>query len=496
MSNLLLLPVIVPLATVLILLLAHGRKWLQQIIGIGGIALQFTVAVWIFVVVNSQGIQVIQLGSWPAPFGITFVADLFSSIMLMVAALIGLMTAIYAMPTISDNRQRFSYYPLVNAMLMGVNGAFLTGDVFNLYVWFEVMIMASFVLLTLGGSRQQMNGAIKYVAMNLVASMLFLAGIGLLYGQAGTLNMADLALKIRASDDAFLLNSSAMLFFVAFSLKAALFPFFFWLPASYPTAPMAITAFFSGLLTKVGVYALIRFFTLFFVQNQSFWHPLLLWAGGITMLVGVLTAASQYDMRRILSFHIISQIGYIIMGLGLFTVAGIAGAIYYMVHNIVAKANTFLVAGMVYKLRGTYDLKAISGLYKNYPLVALLFVIPAMGLAGVPPFSGFVGKLMLVVAGFEAEKWVITGVALLVGLFTLFSMVKIWNEGFWKKHTGNDASDNKKLPVAMLVPVAILALITILLGVAAEPVVELCMRAAHQLIDPSSYIEAVLGKQY
>lgn len=491
---LLLLPIFIPLATIILLLFARGHKRAMQIFGIGGIAAQMVVAVVLFGKVYSEGIQVIQLGNWPAPYGITFVADLFSAIMLIMSGLVGLMIAIYSIASIDKFRQRFSFFPLVNALLMGVNGAFLTGDIFNLYVWFELMILASFVLLTMGGTRAQMNGAVKYVSMNLVSSLLFLAGIGLLYGKAGTLNMADLAVKIHEADEPLLLNSSAMLFFVAFSIKAAVFPFFFWLPASYHTPPIAITALFSGLLTKVGIYAMIRFFTLFFVQNQNFWHPLLLILGGLTMVVGVLTAASQYDMRKILSFHIISQIGYMLMGLGLFTILGIAGAIFYMVHNIIAKTNTFLITGIVYRIKGSYDLKAIGGLYKSHPFLSLVFLIAAFGLAGIPPLSGFVGKLILVMAGFDDANYLITAIAILVGLFTLFSMVKIWNEGFWKKQPDNALVTENKVSFSMYLPVTILAVGTIVLGVFAESFIEIGKAAAQQLINPDEYIQKVLGR--
>ena len=308
--------------------------------------------------------------------------------------------------------------------------------------------------------------------------------------------MADLALKMSLAENNILLNTSAVLFFVAFSIKSAIFPFFFWLPASYHTPPVAITALFAGLLTKVGVYAMIRFYTLFFVQDQLFWHPLFLWIGGFTMVVGVLTAASQYDMRKILSFHIISQIGYMIMGLGIFTVAGIAGAIFYMGHNIIAKTNTFLVAGLINRVKGSYDLKSIGGLYKTHPFLAILFIIPAFGLAGIPPLSGFFGKLVLISAGFSAGEYVISFVALAVGLFTLFSMVKIWNEAFWKAQPDDkltEAPKDEKLPFSMVLPVVLLGLLTLTMGFAVKPILSFAMDAATQLLNPHIYIEAVLG---
>lgn len=490
------LPALIPLITIIFLLMNFRRREWQPWIGLTGALLQLVLAVYLAVHIKSHGILVLHAGNWEAPFGITLVVDSFSSFMLILSGIIAVSISIYSIEAIDRQRQSFFFYPMVHGLLMGVNGAFVTGDIFNLYVWFEVMLVSSFVLITLGGEKKQLNGAIKYVTLNLVSSMLFLAGIGLLYGKTGTLNMADLALKMSLAENNILLNTSAVLFFVAFSIKSAIFPFFFWLPASYHTPPVAITALFAGLLTKVGVYSMIRFYTLFFVQDQLFWHPLFLWIGGFTMVVGVLTAASQYDMRKILSFHIISQIGYMIMGLGIFTVAGIAGAIFYMGHNIIAKTNTFLVAGLINRIKGSYDLKSIGGLYKSHPFLAILFIIPAFGLAGIPPLSGFFGKLVLISAGFSAGEYVISFVALAVGLFTLFSMVKIWNEAFWKVQPENkltEAPKDEKLPFTMVLPVVLLGLLTLTMGFAVKPILSFTMDAATQLLNPHIYIEAVLG---
>lgn len=490
------LPILIPLLTIIFLLFNFQRREWQPWIGLTGALLQLALAIFLAVQVKTQGILVLHTGNWEAPFGITLVIDAFSSIMLVLAGIIAVSVSIYSIDAIDRQRQSFFFFPMVQGLLMGVNGAFVTGDIFNLYVWFEVMLTASFVLITLGGEKKQLNGAIKYVSINLVSSLFFLAGIGLLYGKTGTLNMADLAMKLSLADNNVLMNTSAVLFFVAFSIKAAVFPFFFWLPASYHTPPVAITALFAGLLTKVGVYSMIRFYTLFFVQDKLFWHPLFLWIGGLTMVIGVLTAASQYDIRKILSFHIISQIGYMIMGLGIFTVAGIAGAIFFMAHNIIAKTNTFLVAGLINRVTGSYDLKQIGGLYKIRPWLSILFIIPAFGLAGIPPLSGFFGKLILISAGFNAGEYVISFVALAVGLFTLFSMVKIWNEAFWKpRPEGLPPYDgeNENLPVSMVIPVVFLGLITLTMGFAVKPILEIAMNAAGQLLDPKIYIQAVLG---
>ncbi len=487
------LPVILPLLTLIILLFAFRQRRLQPVIGIAGAIAQLCVAVWILVEVKTSGILVLQSGNWEAPFGITLVIDMFSAVMVLLAAIVSVSVNVYAVKALDRQRRSFFFYPLVHGLMMGVYGAFTTGDVFNMYVWYEVMLTASFVLLTLGGEKEQLKGAVKYVTLNLIASLFFLAGIGLLYRQAGTLNMADLFVRLSAADE--LVSSWAVLFFVGFSIKAALFPFFFWLPASYYTPPVTVTALFAGLLTKVGVYSIIRFFTLFLVQDKDFWHPLFLWIAGFTMVIGVLTAASQYDIRRILSFHIISQIGYMIMGLGLFSVLGIAGAIYYMAHNIIAKTNTFLVAGLIHRVSGRFHLRSLGGLYKSRPFLAILFIIPAFGLAGIPPLSGFFGKLILITASFAEEQYVIGGVALMVGLFTLFSMVKIWNEAFWKPAPDDEAPEQEsRLPLSMLIPVVFLGLLTLGMGFAIRPILEIAQTAASQLLDPQLYAEAVLKK--
>jgi multicomponent Na+:H+ antiporter subunit D len=363
------------------------------------------------------------------------------------------------------------------------------------------MLMSSFALMVLGGERAQMEGGVKYVTLNLMSSAIFLTGLGILYGEVGTLNMADLAYKLSLAPNSNLINITAMLFFIAFGIKAAIFPLFFWLPASYHTPPAATSAIFAGLLTKVGVYALIRSFTLFFVQDANFNHQLILILSGLTMVTGVLGAASQFEFRRILSFHIISQIGYMIMGLGLFTRLALAGSVFYLIHHIVVKTNLFLVSGVVNRLKGTYDLKKLGGLYKAYPILALLFVIPAFSLAGIPPLSGFWAKFILIKAGLETSQYLIVATALVVSILTLFSMTKIWNEAFWKKEStkvSNPTSSDKvrlssKSYLSLILPIGLLALITIVIGLYTEPFFELADRAAQQLMNPSEYIHAVLG---
>ena len=489
----LVLPIILPLLFMVVLMFT--RHWLafQQGFSIFASIMLTFVSFLILVDVQQNGIMAMQPGSWDAPFGITLVADLFSAIMMLTTSFVSIVVMIYSPGFIDKERQTAGYYPLVFGLLMGVNGAFITGDLFNLYVWYEVMLTSSFVLIALGGSAEQLRGSIKYVTINFVASIFFVSAIGILYGQVGTLNMADLANKMRSWDDSTYVNSALMLFFIAFSVKSALVPFFFWLPASYHTPPIAITALFAGTLTKVGVYTMFRFYSLFAVFDQQFWQIFILTLAGLTMFIGVLMAASQFDIRKILSFHIISQVGYMVMGLGIFTVSGIAGAIYFTVHNMLSKTNTFLAGGLVYQRSGSYDLKYLGGLYKASPFIALLFFVPAMSLAGIPPLPGFFGKFFLIKGGFEAQQYFITGVAILTGLFTLFSMVKIWNEAYWKKEPDGVKTDMKVHP-STTIATTLLAVAVIMLGVFAGPVIDICMQAGEQIVNPQMYISAVLGK--
>jgi multicomponent Na+:H+ antiporter subunit D len=291
-----------------------------------------------------------------------------------------------------------------------------------------------------------------------------------------------------------------MLFLVAFGIKSGVFPLFFWLPTSYHTPPIAVTAVFAGLLTKVGVYALVRVFTLLFVHDVGTTHTLLLVIAGLTMVTGVLGAASQGEIRRILSFHIVSQIGYMVMGLALFTPLALAGTVFYLIHHIVVKANLFLVAGVVRRLRGSYELERIGGLWNSAPMLGVLFLVPALSLAGIPPLSGFWAKLILVRAGLEAGEIAIVVTALAVSLLTIFSMTKIWGEAFWKEAppgTRNDAATEAPVPrtsLALLLPIAALAAVTVAIGLAAQPLFDLAERATSQLLDTSLYIDTVLGR--
>ncbi|MBU2610129.1 MAG: Na+/H+ antiporter subunit D [Chloroflexi bacterium] len=496
MSNILTLPILVPMVSGIGALLAYRLPSLQRWIGLFGAFALLICDLVIFSTASKNQILVLQLGGWPAPFGITLVADLLSTTMLLLTGIVGFVVAWYSLGAIDEGRVAHGYFALFHFLLMGVGGAFLTGDMFNLYVWFEVMLMSSFVLLALGGERRQMQGAIKYVTLNLISSAMFLAALGILYGMAGTLNMADLARKfaqVEGAQPQALITALAVLFMAAFGIKAAIFPLFFWLPASYHTPPAAVSAIFAGLLTKVGVYALIRVFTLIFVQDTGYTHTLILILSGLTMLIGVLGAMAQNEFRRVLSFHIVSQIGYMIMGLGLFTPLALAGSVFYIAHHIIVKTNLFLISGVAENLAKTPHLKKMGGLYRSQPALAMLFLIPAMSLAGIPPLSGFFAKFGLIVAGLEVGQYLIVAVALGVSLLTLYSMIKLWNEAFWKPAPKKTNDENTKISLSLLIPIGLMAAITILIGLGIGPIFSLAIRAGEQLADPAIYIQAVLG---
>lgn len=496
MNFLVVLPIIIPFVTGIVLIFLWNNRSAQRALSVAGAAALFIVSIILLITVWQEGIQAVQIGNWPAPYGITLVADLLSAIMVVLGGLMAISVAVYSLASMDAEREQFGYHPLFHILMMGVCGSFLTGDLFNLYVWFEVMLISSFVLIALGGEHAQLEGGIKYVTLNLISSAIFLASVGLIYGLVGTLNMADLSVQLRASEHQGIVLTLAMLFLIAFGLKAAVFPLYFWLPASYHTPPAAVSAIFSGLLTKVGVYTLIRMFTLLFITDTAYTHGILLIIAGFTMLSGVLGAAAQNEFRRILSFHIVSQIGYMVMGLALYTPLAIAGSVFYITHHIIVKTNLFLVSGLVHRLRGTYQLKKLGGIYRLYPLLGVLFLIPAFSLAGIPPLSGFWAKFVLIRAGIEIEQYFIVVVALIVSLLTIFSMTKIWAEVFWKAAPEADPAhpvENLSLGAlaGYVLPIAALAAVTIVIGLFSEPFVRLSVDAAEQLLNPEQYIQAV-----
>lgn len=505
------LPIILPMLAAAVCVAAWGRGRIQSWICALASAASLAVAVRLLLAVRDSGVRVVEMGAWPAPYGITLVADLFASVMVILGAIVGFAVSVFMLGASDPRRAANGQAPLTLCLLAAVSGAFLSGDLFNLYVWFELMLLSSFVLLTLGGERAQLEGAIKYVTLNLLSSVLFLASVGLIYATTGSLNMADLARRLDELGDPALATALGTPLLAAFGIKAAVFPVFFWLPASYHTPPPAVSALFAGLLTKVGVYSIIRASTLLFDQDWALLGDAVLIVAGLTMVSGVLGAVAQNDMRRILSFHIVSQIGYMLMGLGVAMSAlggvgvgeltpesgaliALSGSVFYILHHIIVKTNLFLISGAVIRARGTSELKKLGGLARTNPGLAALFLVSSMSLAGIPVLSGFWAKLALVRGGLESRAWIIVGVSLAVSLLTLLSMTKIWTEAFWREapETLPPPRPGRASALAVIAPIVALATLTVLIGVGVAPVYELARDTAAQLLDSAVYIGAVL----
>lgn len=495
MTNWLAAPIIIPFATAALSLLGRDRPGLQSGLAMLAAAIHLALGAFLLYRTHVCGIAVLHVGSWPAPFGIALVTDHLSALMLMITGVVYVAVTVYSRADIDATAVFRGYYPLLHILVGGISGAFLTGDLFNLYVWFEVMLMASFALLVLGRTRAQLSGGVKYVVINLLSTLLFLTGLGLIYGMTGTLNMAHLHLKLQATGNPALASTVAVLFLTAFGIKSGLFPLFFWLPASYHTPPVAISAIFSGLLTKVGVYTLIRTFTLIFPFVDNGLRELVLVAAGLTMIIGVVGAAAHVEVRRILSFHIISQVGYMVLGLGLFTPLALTGTVFYLLHHIVVKTNLFLISGLLRRYGRSFALTDLGGVYGAQGWLALLFFIPAFSLAGFPPLSGFWAKMILIRASLTIGYFVLAGVAAVVGLLTVYSMTKIWNEAFWKPAPPAPAvgTDPDGRSAWLVAPVVALVLLTVMIGLFPGPLIELARQAADELLDPGAYVYSVVG---
>lgn len=497
MSLLVMLPIMIPFLMAMSALF-RTRPRRRFAVTFGALANLLVCSFIVFYLATDENaILVAQMGGHPAPFGITFAIEMLSALMLLITAIIAFAVILYSYATIDANRERFIYYPLIGFLVMGTNLAFITGDLFTLYVAFELMLLSSFVLMTLGGERGQIEGGIKYVTINLISSSIFLIATGLTYAVAGTLNIADLSVRLADVPAPGITTLLAVLFLLAFGIKAAIFPLFYWLPASYHTPPIPVTALFGGLLTKIGIYSMWRVLVVIFPNELTFLQPLILTLAALTMITGVLGAIAQGEWRRLLSFHIISQIGYLLMGLGLSTEMGMTGSIFFVLHVILSKTVLFFIAGIAYEIRDTYKLKYLGGFRKNHRWLSILFLISALSLAGIPPLSGFWGKMILIRAGLEAEQYGVVAVALVVSLLTFYSMIKIWNEVFWKDMPENvrmldddEISFNRQL--ALYIPTVMLTGLIIAAGIFAEPLSNLSQRAALSIREPAQYQAAVL----
>ena len=531
MTWLLPLAVILPLAGAGVTLVASRRPRVQRVISVGVLATQLLVELTMLLQVTANGTMVMHVGGWTAPFGITLVADELAAFMLVVSSIVALTVLIYAISQgMADDSETPEtpvsiFHPTFLILATGVTNAFLAGDLFNLFVSFEILLTASYVLLTIGGTRERLRAGAPYIVVSLLSSLIFLAAIAMIYAATGTVNMADLSVKLPQVAPGIVATLQAMLL-VAFGVKAAVFPMSAWLPDSYPSAPAPATAVFAGLLTKVGIYAIIRVQTLLFPPGS--FGTLLMIAALLTMLVGILGAIAQSGIKRILSFTLVSHIGYMLFGIALASETGLGAAIYYVAHHILVQAALFLGAGMIERVAGTTVLARVGGLAAAAPVLAILFFIPAMNLAGVPPLSGFLGKVGLFEAGVQDGRvlaLILVAGGALTSLLTLYAIIRVWGRAFWRPepevggtHGADDALETESgrslavrrrvqretrrrartenvahLPVGMVGATTAVVAVSLMLTVAAGPIYGLAEQVAAGLTDRASYVDAVLG---
>lgn len=560
MSALVPLPVLLPIlgAGASLALSSYPRiqRWLSLLVLVAVVA----VAAVLLVQADQQGPQTVWIGGWPETLGIVLVADRLAALMLLVSAVVTLAVLAYSvgqgMTEDEEGAPISVYHPTFLVLVAGVANAFLAGDLFNLFVSFEMLLFASYVLLTLGGTATRLRAGTIYVLVNLLSSTLFLISLAVVYAATGTLTLAHLAVRLEELPDHVSLLVQLLLL-TTFGIKAAVFPLSFWLPDSYPTAPAPVTAVFAGLLTKVGVYAILRMQTLLFPDSPL--TDLLLWAALLTLLVGILGAVAQSDIKRMLSFTLVSHIGYLVMGIALASRLGTAGTTFYVVHHITIQTALFLVLGLVERRAGSTALMRIGGLARIAPLLAVLFFVPAMNLAGIPPFSGFIGKVGLFQAAQADDGWLawtLVGAGALTSLLTLYAVAKTWAVAFWRTpreahealaaiggdgepipghdtgvvhehrghvHTpsgvvskedieearrlGDDdtpdrdfhtlieaGEDTKDSPLGMLLPAGLLVALSVVLTLVAGPLYAYGDRAAVDLHDRRPYLTSVLGE--
>ncbi len=489
------LPVVLPLLGAGLTLVFSRHPRAQRIISVVVLTLVLVVAVSLVWLADS-GPLVVNVGGWAAPVGISLVADRLSSLMLSVSAAVTLCVLLYSLAqglTDGDEETPVAiYHPTYLVLVAGVANTFLSGDLFNLYVGFEILLLASFVLLTMGGTVARIRSGSIYVIVAILSSLIFLVAIALIYSATGTLNLAQLAERLPEIDPGVRLVLQLMLL-IAFGIKAAVFPMSAWLPDSYPTAPAPVTAVFAGLLTKVGIYAMIRTQTLLFDDGRV--DEILMVAALATMLVGILGAVAQNDIKRLLSFTLVSHIGYMVFGISLSSQIGLAAAIFYVIHHITVQTSLFLVVGLIERRGGSTSLSRLGGLAKVAPVLAILFFVPAMSLSGIPPFSGFLGKLGLLQAGVAAESALATILvvgSVVVSLLTLYVIVKAWNQAFWQA-VPDDLPESKLLG-GMVGPTAALVTLGLALTIFAGPIFAYTERAAIDLRAQTPYIDSVFSR--
>jgi multicomponent Na+:H+ antiporter subunit D len=526
------LPVLLPLFAVGVkFLLGPRRSRVQNYISLSVLLADTVISTILLIEADRHGPIVVQVGSFSAPLGISLVVDRFSGLMLAISSAVTLCVLVYSQSQRSADENEVEtgaplavFYPTYLVLAAGIADSFLAGDLFNLYVGFEVMLTASYVLMTIGGTDARIRHGAVYIMVGAASSLLFVAAIAVAYAACGTVNLADLAVRLAGVAPAARLAVQLLLITV-FAVKAAVFPLSAWLPDSYPTAPAPVTAVFAGLLTKVGVYSLIRVQTLLFPHERQ--APLLYTVAALSMIIGILGAVAQADLKRLLSFTLVSHVGFLVLGLAIGSVRALSGALFYAITHITVQTSLFLVTGLIERREGTADFGRLAGLARLAPVLGVLYFIPAMNLAGIPPLSGFLAKFALLQAAAEdggVGAYLMIAAMLLTSLLTLYAMTKVWARAFWRtpgdglgkarerqivlpgsstavviRSTvggargigGRRISTSESYPIGMLGVTVALILLSLAYTVWAGPIADFTQRAAAELLDPSAYIDAV-----
>jgi len=490
-NNIIILPIIIPMITAVLLIFFNKQEKVQKYLSAVSSVINIGISVFLVHYVHTNGIISLEVGDWKAPFGIVLVADMYAILLVLTANIIVFACLLFSYKIVDYNRSKFFYYSGVMFLLTGVSGAFLTGDLFNLFVFYEVMLMSSYFLIVHGNSKPQLRETIKYILVNVISSALFVISVAFLYAVTGTLNMADLSLRVAELGSSGIIAAISIMYLIVFGLKGAIFPLFFWMPGSYQAPPAAVTALFGALLTKVGVYSITRVFTLIFLQDIAFTHTFIAWLAVLTIIFGVIGAISFSDIKQIVIYNILTGVGVILFGVSTMTESGLEGSVYYMIHDMIIKGLLFLLVGIVFSITGTTNLDKFSGLIKKYPTLGWMFFIAALALAGIPPLSGFIGKLKIVQGGFEQGEFVLAFVVLLSSLLVLYSVMKIFINGFWGEEKIPQVLETSQVK-SLYVPAAFLLALSLFYGLGTEFISSYIKQAEQVLLSPDLYIEAVL----
>ena len=477
MSNLLIMPMLLPFLCALILVFIKNKNQTSKILSITTMIVSTLISLALLIYVVNHKPITLDFGGWKAPFGIQFLGDSLSLLMVTVSSFVVTLIMAYGFGRGEKRVNLFHLPTFILLLTVGVIGSFLTSDLFNLYVMFEIMLLASFVLVTLGQSVEQLRAAIIYVVLNIIGSWLFLLGIGMLYKTVGTLNFSHIASRLNHMESNQTITIISLVFLVAFSSKAALV-IFMWLPKAYAVLNTELAALFAALMTKVGAYALIRFFTLLFDHHPGITHPLLVFMSCITMLIGAFGVIAYKDIKKIAAYQVILSIGFIILGLGSHTHAGVNGAIFYLSNDIIVKTLLVFIIGSLVYISGFRNYQYLSGLAKREPFFGVAFIVMVFAIGGVPPFSGFPGKVLIFQGAIQNGNYIGLALMILTSLLAMYSLFRVMFVMYFGDTDGEEVKF-KEIPPHRKGILGILVAVVLAMGIAAPVVLKVTDNATN-----------------